>query len=111
MSGIKNTKSSVPWAVVRRRIAKRGRSEGFMPVLNSAARVIERVSARLPGIYKFAPTRNDFPRYALTLPTNEGPTPRFTSLLITTDERGPDPTGLKLHGLTVPPPLRRCTCS
>jgi hypothetical protein len=35
MSGIKGTKSSVPWAVVRRRFAQRGRNEGFMALLNN----------------------------------------------------------------------------
>ncbi len=35
MSGIKGTKSSVPWAVLRRRLAQRARNEGFMAVLNN----------------------------------------------------------------------------
>ena len=35
MSGIKGTVSSVPWAVVRRRFAQRGRNEGFMALLNN----------------------------------------------------------------------------
>jgi transposase len=35
MNGIKGTKSSVPWAEVRRRFAQRGRNEGFMAVLNN----------------------------------------------------------------------------
>ncbi len=35
MSGIKGTKRSVPWAVVRRRFAQRGRNEGFMALLNN----------------------------------------------------------------------------
>jgi hypothetical protein len=33
MNGIKGTKSSVPWAELRRRFAQRGRNEGFMAVL------------------------------------------------------------------------------
>ena len=35
MSGIKGTKSSVPWAELRRRFAQRGRKEGLMAVLNN----------------------------------------------------------------------------
>jgi hypothetical protein len=35
MSGIKSTKSSVPWAEVRRRFAQRARNEGFMVLLNN----------------------------------------------------------------------------
>jgi hypothetical protein len=35
MSGIKGTKSSVPWAVLRRRFAQRARNEGFMALLNN----------------------------------------------------------------------------
>ena len=34
MSGIKGTKSSVPWAEMRRRFAQRGRNEDFMVLLN-----------------------------------------------------------------------------
>jgi hypothetical protein len=35
MNGIKGTKSSVPWAELRRRFAQRGRNEGLMAVLNN----------------------------------------------------------------------------
>jgi hypothetical protein len=35
MNGIKGTKSSVPWAELRRRIAQRARNEGFVAVLNN----------------------------------------------------------------------------
>jgi hypothetical protein len=35
MNGIKGTKSSVPWAELRRRFVERGRNEGFMVVSNN----------------------------------------------------------------------------